>query len=101
MNFLLNDVSSDYLDEMNALGEWEQIVRLGPHLSTPGFWSSQDLCEVLLHEFPAQFWEGKRVLDIGANNGGLTLELIRLGAFLTAVEPSPPCGTRFFGGKEY
>lgn len=34
-------------------------------------------------------WHGKSVLDIGANTGGLSLELARCGAIVTMLEPDP------------
>ena len=35
------------------------------------------------------FWTGKRVLDIGANTCGLSIEIARRGAIVVALEPDP------------
>lgn len=35
------------------------------------------------------FWSGKRVLDIGANTCGLSIEIARRGANVVALEPDP------------
>ncbi len=35
------------------------------------------------------YWHGKRVLDIGANTFGLSIELARAGAEVVAIEPDP------------
>jgi SAM-dependent methyltransferase len=53
-----------------------------------GQWDPRTLAEILSGDQP-QFWKGKRVLDIGANTGGLSIELARLGASVTAAEPDP------------
>lgn len=34
-------------------------------------------------------WEGKRVLDIGANTLGLSVEIARAGGIVTGAEPDP------------
>lgn len=76
--------------EASSLGIWQQRVRLSSSVFTPGIWASWDIAKVLFHEFPESWWDGKRVLDIGANCGGLTLELLRRGASVTAAEPYAP-----------
>lgn len=53
-----------------------------------GEWDPRALVEILSGDDPS-FWEGKRVLDIGANTGGLSVELARLGAAVTLAEPDP------------
>lgn len=77
-------------EKAGALGTWQQRARLGDNIFTPGLWHSWDIAKVLLAEFPEEWWEGKRVLDIGANCGGLSLELARLGANVVAAEPYGP-----------
>ena len=37
----------------------------------------------------ATYWAGKRVLDIGANTFGLSIEIARAGATVVAIEPDP------------
>ena len=37
----------------------------------------------------ATYWTGKRVLDIGANTFGLSIEIARAGAAVVAIEPDP------------
>lgn len=36
-----------------------------------------------------RYWHGKRVLDIGANTFGLSIEIARAGAEVVAIEPDP------------
>lgn len=40
------------------------------------------------------YWSGRTVLDLGANTSGLSVELARLGAKVTAAEPDPYKNTR-------
>lgn len=72
------------------LGQWQQRARLGSRIFTPGVWNSWEIATVLKARFPAEWWAGKRILDIGANTGGLSIELVRLGATVHAVEPWGP-----------
>ncbi len=58
-------------DEKVFVGEWDPRILLG-------------IVNSVEYE-----WEGKRVLDIGANTGGFSLELARLGARVVAAEPDP------------
>lgn len=53
-----------------------------------GEWDPRALADLLTRGNPA-WWEGRRVLDIGANTGGLSLELARMGASVTLAEPDP------------
>jgi len=52
-----------------------------------GEWNPRVLLDIL--KVGGDDWGGKRVLDIGANTGGLTLEIARLGAKVVAAEPDP------------
>lgn len=57
-----------------------------------GEWDPKALVRVLSHSNEA-FWRNKRILDIGANTCGLSIELARLGGFVTALEPDPYSNT--------
>ena len=54
-----------------------------------GEWDPKVLIDIILTESDPSFFSGKRVLDIGANTGGLSLEIARLGADTVASEPDP------------
>lgn len=53
-----------------------------------GEWDSKKLSEAITAGNP-NYWKGRTVLDLGANTGGLSLELARMGAKVTAAEPDP------------
>ncbi|MGK2954752.1 MAG: class I SAM-dependent methyltransferase [Solirubrobacterales bacterium] len=53
-----------------------------------GMWDPKMLAAILTRDDPG-FWQGRRVLDIGANTGGLSVELARMGAIVTVAEPDP------------
>ncbi len=53
-----------------------------------GMWDPQALYMMLTCGDDG-FWSGKRVLDIGANTCGLSLEIARRGASVVALEPDP------------
>lgn len=53
-----------------------------------GEWDSKKLNEAITAGNP-NYWKGRTVLDLGANTGGLSLELARMGAKVTAAEPDP------------
>lgn len=53
-----------------------------------GEWNSALLYKTLTDGDDA-FWRGKRVLDIGANTCGLSVEIARRGADVIALEPDP------------
>jgi tRNA (mo5U34)-methyltransferase len=53
-----------------------------------GEWDSIALYNVLTHGND-DFWQGKKVLDIGANTCGLSVEIARRGAEVVALEPDP------------
>ncbi|KCZ47783.1 bifunctional 2-polyprenyl-6-hydroxyphenol methylase/3-demethylubiquinol 3-O-methyltransferase UbiG [Hyphomonas sp. CY54-11-8] len=78
------------VEQAKSMGPWQQRCMLGEGAFTPGIWASWDIAKVLDAGFPAGFWEGKRVLDIGANCGGLSVELVRRGATVHAAEPYEP-----------
>jgi SAM-dependent methyltransferase len=77
------------------LGKWLQAVRVDPSLTLPGLWQPELILNVLFTGIPADEWKGKHVLDIGACNGGLSIELARLGAHVHAVEPNPLARQQF------
>jgi len=53
-----------------------------------GEWDPRLILNVLSASDSA-FWSGKSVLDLGANTGGLSVEIARLGARVTLAEPDP------------
>ncbi len=52
-----------------------------------GEWDPKVLVEIV--NTAGYDWQDKRVLDIGANTGGFSLEIARLGASVVAAEPDP------------
>jgi len=77
------------------MGKWLQAVRVRPDFTLPGLWQPNLILDALLEGIPAAEWKGKKVLDIGACNGGLTIELARLGASVRGVEPNPVARKQF------
>ena len=71
----------------SGLGDWYHRIDLGNGIITPGDRDQSltfDLYEPLLPPL-----KGLRVLDIGANACGLSLEFARRGASVVAIERSP------------
>jgi SAM-dependent methyltransferase len=60
-----------------------------------GGWDSRALFKAVNGEKSEYYWVGRTVLDIGANTSGLSIELARRGAAVTAIEPDPFKNTRF------
>jgi len=87
---LADDAAITAAEAAIKLGPWQQRCHLGPKAFTPGIWHSWDIAKVLDAGFEPGFWQGKRVLDIGANCGGLSVELVRRGATVIASEPYEP-----------
>ncbi|MEZ5995302.1 MAG: methyltransferase domain-containing protein [Hyphomonadaceae bacterium] len=54
----------------------------------PGQWDPRALYRAVTGEDGA-YWRGRRVLDIGANTSGLSVEIARHGASVCAAEPDP------------
>lgn len=88
-------MKEDIFSEAEKLGRWLQAVRVNENLLIPGLWQPKFILDALLAGIPTTEWHGKRVLDIGACNGGLSIELARLGAEVTAVEPNPVARRQF------
>jgi 2-polyprenyl-3-methyl-5-hydroxy-6-metoxy-1,4-benzoquinol methylase len=70
----------------------------GKSLLSDGWWDPKELLGVLnrcIGDETGNFWAGKRVLDIGANSCGLSVEIARRGASLVCVEPDVRAIDRF------
>ena len=66
--------------------EWARHkIYLDDSATISGIWDPKHLLEILCRGI--KDWHGLRVLDIGANSGGLSIELARLGATVVALEP--------------
>lgn len=59
-----------------------------------GGWDSRALYRAVTGPRGDGHWAGKRVLDIGANTSGLSVEIARRGAYVVAAEPDPYKNTR-------
>lgn len=76
--------------DASSHGRWLQAVYYNDaSIAIPGLWDPKKILAVLTTGLSSEAWRGKRVLDIGACNGGLSIELARLGAVVHAVEPNP------------
>jgi SAM-dependent methyltransferase len=60
-----------------------------------GQWDPRLIASLLTGD-DVDFWKGRKVLDCGANTGGLSVELARMGASVTAAEPDPHANTIAF-----
>lgn len=73
------------LARIDALGKWHQIIEFNEKVKTPGDWNSKIQFELFKQHMPDL--KGKRVLDMGANAGGLSFLLHEAGATVVATEP--------------
>lgn len=53
-----------------------------------GGWNSREIFKAVTGG-DESYWRGRRVLDIGANTSGLSVEIARRGAEVLAIEPDP------------
>jgi len=83
---ILATEKTDFLKKLSEIGPCHQSVVFNDDFRIPGIWNPLHLSEMLFRGLPEDHWEGKRVLDLGANSGGLTLELMKRGARCVAVE---------------
>ncbi|MCC5995372.1 MAG: hypothetical protein JJU18_03250 [Oceanicaulis sp.] len=60
----------------------------------PGVWNSQELFVAVTGPLGETYWKGRRVLDIGANTSGLSVEIARRGASVVAIEPDQSSNSR-------
>ncbi len=63
-----------------------------------GWWDPKKIMETLdksIGHNDAGFWRGKRVIDIGANSCGLSIEIARRGASVLAIEPDMRATDRY------
>lgn len=88
-------MQSNMIVEAERLGKWLQAVRVDAEHTLPGLWQPELILKALCAGIPAHQWRGKKVLDIGACNGGLSIELARLGAEVHGVEPNPIARRQF------
>jgi len=58
-----------------------------------GGWDSKYLYKAITGDND-KYWAGRKVLDIGANTSGLSVELARRGAKVHAIEPDPYQNTK-------
>ena len=64
-----------------------------------GGWDSRELYKAVTGDLSESYWLGRRVLDIGANTSGLSVEIARRGATVVAAEPDPYKNTRHLAQK--
>jgi len=70
----------------------------GSRVISDGWWDPKKILSVLdlaIGDGASEFWQGKRVIDIGANSCGLSVEMARRGAHVLAIEPDAHAITRY------
>lgn len=70
----------------------------GESLIQEGWWDPKLILSTLekaTGHNETNFWEGKKVLDIGSNSCGLSIEIARKGASVVAIEPDPRAISRY------
>ena len=72
----------------------QAIYGLNGEVLFPGGWKSQELFMAVTGPHGEDYWRGRRVLDIGANTSGLSVEIARRGASVVAIEPDPYANTK-------
>lgn len=66
----------------------QSIYHASGEIAFEGEWDPKRILAVL-DKGNSAFWHGKRVLDIGANTAGLSIEIARVHAEVVAIEPDP------------
>ena len=88
---------SDYInDKIEELRPWYQKIMISEKFETPGKWIPEVQFNVFKKHLSKDM-SGKRVLDIGANAGGLSVLFAETGANVVAVEPNP----KYFSQAEF
>jgi SAM-dependent methyltransferase len=70
----------------------------GKTIIQDGWWDPISIMSILnncIGDIEPNFWNGKKVIDIGSNTCGLSVEIARKGAKVTAVEPDQRAIGRF------
>jgi tRNA (mo5U34)-methyltransferase len=78
---------NEWSQRITALGNWYHRIDLGNGVVTPGIRNQALVFNVYEKHLPAI--SGLRVLDLGANACGLSIEFAKRGASVVAVERSP------------
>lgn len=78
----------DLISLIKQYGPWQQKLVFEDDIVSPGNWNPIKQFEVLSGYLPKDL-SGVRVLDIGANAGGISFEFARQGAYVVALEPTP------------
>lgn len=79
--------NNELVEKLNALGKWYHRIDLGNGIFTPGDRNQTLTYDLYKDELPADL-TGLRVLDLGANACGLSVEFAKRGADVVAVELS-------------
>lgn len=77
----------------------QNIYSLDGEVLFDGGWDSRELYKAVTGDLSDVYWMGRRVLDIGANTSGLSIEIARRGATVIAAEPDPFKNTRHLAQK--
>lgn len=79
--------SSQLVTKIKALGPWHQDLDFGNGITTGGSWKPAKQFKMLEQDLP-QSLDGKTVIDVGSNAGGISFEFAKRGAKVTGIEYS-------------
>lgn len=85
---MLSHMERDIQKSIEEMGPWYQSIDLGSGLKTPGKGADIRSKFQPMVSFLPEDLEGKKVLDVGCNAGGLLFEFAKRGAECTGVEIS-------------
>jgi len=75
-------------EQKNKVKGQQRIYSLTGEIIHDGEWDPKKILSTL-DKGNKEIWNGKRVLDIGANTAGLSIEIARQKAEVVAIEPDP------------